>query len=215
MCAKGLTCTKNIGIFLWGSDKRANFQKTLCILVVYKFGFLSRHARYMLGQVKDVSCLFCRPSLKIYSQCLAICEIAFGLPWQLVNIEKPAAEWFVSSRTPRWRGSERHIYLIFWKTCTTSSDWQIINTNLHIFIQYTLCFIEEPTFNYCLGLPLWPFNLNTDPDPNDRFTLSALCSVPCCQHNWLVSIEKPNHWKVEKREGRVISLVIPGEPPKG
>ena len=158
---------------------------------------------------------------------MAICEIAFGLLWQLVNIENPAAEWFVSPRTPRWRASHWHILLdvvdIFSRSRDCLKDtrpafWLPTHEHKHTHPVRPLL-SEEPTFNYCRALPRLPFNLNGDPDPQPSiyplcFTFSALLSI---YHIWLVSMEELNQWKVEKEGswGRVTSLVIPGEPPNG
>lgn len=131
-----------------------------------------------------------------------------------------------SPTTPRWccilldavdifscsRDCSKETHLTLW-LATHKHE----RTRIHAHAEYVLCFIEEPTFNYSLGLPLSPFNLNGDPGPQRSIypvciMLSARLSI---YHNWLVSVVEPNHWKVERSWGRVTSLIIPGEPPNG
>lgn len=131
----------------------------------------------------------------------------------------PKTPWRRSSDRAYFTSCSRYFLLLTW-LFEKPSDWQHINTNTHTYIQYIqciLCYIEEPTFNYCLGFPLLPFNLKGNPRP--RRSIYPLCimlsALPSIYHNWLVSTEEPNQWKDEKSWGRVTSLVIPGEPSNG
>lgn len=154
---------------------------------------------------------------------MAIWEIAFGVPWLLVNIENPAAEWFVSPETPWWRYILLDVVDIFSRSPNCSkrhahhSLWLAAykHKRAHIHAVHPPLY-WGPHFNYCLGLPLLPFNLNRDSKPQRSIyhlctMFSALLSIYL---SWLVSMEEPDHCR-GKCWGRVSLLVMHGEPPNG
>lgn len=133
---------------------------------------------------------------------VAICEIAFGVLWLLVNIENPAAEWFVSPKTPWWRYILLDVVDTFSCSYHHSKDTATLwlatykHTHTHIHAVHPLHY-GEAHFNYCPGLPLLPFHLNRSPKPQRSIyhlciMSSALLSI---YHSWQVSMEESNHCK--------------------
>lgn len=88
---------------------------------------------------------------------VAICEIALGVRRRLVNIEGPAAEWFVSPRAPWWRRILLDLVDIFSCSHNCSGDTRIalpghlVNTHARkrahaAFACCTACFTAEALF---------------------------------------------------------------------
>lgn len=97
---------------------------------------------------------------------VAICEIASGVRWRLVNIEGPAAEWFVSPRAPWWRRILLDLVDIFsrWRNCSGDTrlalPGHLVNTHAckrarAAFACCAVCFtarvpFQLPSFFFCL-----------------------------------------------------------------